>query len=323
MKDVDEKALKNLERYFTRGAYSKVTLRRWMEIAKEYLIFLENNGKTVDDIGDLLNSEGKVVRREEFGMNEFLDTKTKFSARYMNYLCHAMKTVYEAWDKHFPIPNKKFPKMSTEPRRVLLKKEQMLKMAGVAKQMWLESIKKNPGDIQGLRDYCMVLINIECGARRYQISLLDCDFYDMKKNVLFIPLAKGGRDTYRNLSSVVRDVLLFYLQKRGGIKTSTKAMFLLKNNEKRITPEVMSYRFQKISKRAGVYVRGVGFHAPRRDKTKRLADGGLREDEINDAMGWKKGSKMSHIYINLDQEEVQRKAFEADTIFKRKQEETI
>ncbi len=39
---------------------------------------------------------------------------------------------------------------------------------------------------------------------------------------------------------------------------------------------------------------------------------------MNDVMGWKRGSKMSHIYGELDQTEIQNKATDADNIFKRR-----
>lgn len=323
MKEVNEKYLRTLQGYFKRSGYTKNTMKRWTEIAVQYISFLEQNGRTVDDIGDLLNSEGKVVKKEEFGMREFLDTKTRFSTGYMNYLCHAMKTIYEAWEKHFPIPNKKFPKVSGEPKRVVLREEQLGILIKTAQRMWLESVAKDDKDINGLRDYCMVLISVDCGARRYQINQLDCDSYDVEKNVLLVPPAKGGRKTERVLDATTRNALLFYLQKRRQIQTAEKAMFLKKRSTERITTELMSDAFRAISKRAGVYVKGLGFHAPRRGKTRRLAEGGLREDEINDVMGWKVGSRMSHVYINIDQDEVQRKAAEADKFFKKSDKKDI
>jgi integrase len=319
MIDANKKALNELLKYFKRKKYTKMTVDRWTQIAVEYLVFLEKNGKTIDDVGDLLNSEGKVVKKEEFGVKEYLDTKTKYSARYLNYLCHVLKRLYKAWEKHFPIDNEEFPKVSGEPKRLMLTTEQLLKAADAAKAMWLEKIAKHPNDITGLRDYAMVLISIDCGARRIQISEINIGDYDLKKGILFIPAAKGGRDTYRPLSKVVRDVLVFYLKKREKVLTKEKAMFLSNNNERRITVSSMSEIFQAITKRAGVYEKGIGFHAPRRGKSLRLKKAGLSEEERNDVFGWKTGSKMSHIYGELDHAEVQKKAADADTILKQKQ----
>jgi len=316
MKEIDEKALTALMNYFKRRKYSKNTMIRWVETAKQFILFLEQNGRTIDDIGDLLNSEGKVVKKEEFGMREYLDTKTKFSASYMNNLCHAMKRMYKAWEKHFPIDNDDFPKVSGEPKRIVLEDSQLEAMMDMAQKMWLESVKKGSNDFTGFRDYCMIVLSIDCGMRRFQLSQLDCDSYDIEKNILTVPPAKGGRETKRVLSRTSRNVLLFYLQKRNQIDTKEKALFLKEHSNTRITPELMSDVLKKISKRAGVYVKGLGFHAPRRSKVKRLAES-MREDETNDVMGWKKGSKMSHIYIHSDQSEVQRKATESDSFFKK------
>lgn len=317
VKEADEKALKTLQKYCSRRKYTKNTVDRWMEIATEYLLFLEGNDRTVDDVGDLLNSEGKVVRREEFGVKEFLDTKTAFSARYLNYLCHVLKRLYTAWEKNFPIPSEEFPKVSKEPVRLVLTSEQMLKMAEGAKQMWLERVAKNLDDLCGLRDYCMVLISIDCGARRYQISQLNVEHFDEKKGTLFVPSAKGGRDTIRVLSKMTRSALVYYMKKRSRLQITEKALFLLDNNRGRISLARMSAQFVRISKRVGVYQKGVGFHSARRGKTIRLAEGGLREDEINDVMGWKTGSRMSHTYITMDQSVVQEKAAKVDTLLEK------
>ncbi len=322
MLEQDTKAFKVLLKYFLRKKYTKVTVNRWSQIAVEYLVFLEKHNKSIDDIGDLLNSEGRVVKKEEFGAKDFIDTKTKYSASYLNYLHHVLKRFYKAWEKHFPIENDDFPKLSGEPKRPFLNEEQLLKTADAAKEMWLEAVKKNPDDITGLRDYAMVLISIDTGARRIQISELNIDNYDYETSILFVLRAKGGRDTFRPLSKMTRDVLVFYLRKRKALDTKDKAMFLMKDNERRITVSSMTDRLRAIAERAGVYQNGIGFHAPRRGKSLRLKQSKkFSEEEINEVFGWKKGSKMSHIYGQLDQTELQRKAADVDTILKKRKED--
>ena len=323
MIDANKKALNSLLKYFQRRKYAKMTVNRWTQIAVEYIVFLEQNAKSIDDIGDLLNSEGKVVKKEDFGAKEFIDAKTKYSARYLNYLCHVLKRLYKAWDKHFPIDNEEFPKVSGDPKRLMLTDEQLLKLRDTAKAMWLEKVGKHPDNITGLRDYCMVLISIDCGARRIQISQLNIEDYDLKKGTLFIPAAKGGRDTYRPLSRLTKDVIIFYLKKRMALPTKEKAMFLLDNNERRITVWSMTEALRYVLKRADMYEKGMGFHAPRRGKSLRLKKGKMSDEEINDVFGWKVGSKMSHIYGQLDQTDVQQRAANVDTILKRKENKTI
>jgi len=318
MIEANKKALSELLKYFKRKKYTDMTVKRWTQIAIEYLVFLEKNGRTIDDVGDLLNSEGKVVKKEEFGVKDYVDTKTKYSAYYLNYLHHVLKRFYKAWEKHFPIDNDDFPKVSGQPKRVFLTTEQLLKVADAAKSMWLEDVAEHHDSIHGLRDYVMILISIDCGVRRIQISEINIDDYDPGKNILFINFAKGGEDTYRPLSKIVRDVLIFYLKKREKLETKEKAMFLLNNNEQRITVSSMSERIQAITKRAGVYQLGMGFHAPRRGKALRLKKGNMPEEKINKVFGWKKGSKMSHIYGEYDQAEVQQEASKIDTILKQK-----
>ena len=316
MKDVNRQALKNLFKYFARRKYTKETVKRWTGIAMQYVVFLEKHGRTVDDIGDLLNSEGRVVGRETFGVKEFLDTKTQYEASYVNYLCHVLKRFYIAWYKHFPIPNEEFPKVKKEPERPILTTEEILKIQESARKMWIQREEVNSEDILGLRDYCMILIGIDCGPRRYQISQLNCEHYSNKDGTLFVPAAKGGRDTTRVLSEITKNALRYYLERRKKIDASTKAMFLLPTKE-RVTTSAMSDRFAATCKDAGVYSRGIGFHALRRGKVWRLKKAKFTEEEINDIMGWKRGSKMSHIYGELDQTELQQRVAETDDIFKR------
>jgi integrase len=312
VKECDEKALKDLLRYFERKKYSMDTKQRWREIAVDFINFLEKNGRTVDDVGDLLNSEGKVVARESFGAKEYLDTKTRYEASYLNYLCNVLKRFYIGWEKHFPIPNEEFPKGKGEPNRPMLSSEQLLSIAREAKKLWLERTGIDPNDMIGLRDYSMILISLDCGARRIQIRNLNVEHFDGGKGLLLIPSAKGGRNTERVLSEVTKNVLAYYVEKRKLIETKENAMFIMSDGA-RVSSSAMNERFREIRIRAGILEKGIGFHAPRRGKTWRLKKGGLTEEEINDAMGWKIGSRMSHIYGQLSQAEVQQKAASVDT----------
>jgi len=317
MKDADEQALKLLLKYFARKKYSSETVKRWTVTAVEFIVFLEHHGKTVDDIGDLLNSEGKVVQREPFGVKDFFDTKAKYEASYLNNLHHVLKRFYIAWERHFPISNEEFPKVKKEPKRPTLATEDILKIAEAARDVWIERTELHSADLVGLRDYTIMLIGIDCGARRYQISKINAEHYDHKKGTLFIPAAKGGRNTKRVIADEVKNVLVYYLQRRLKIDTTEPAMFLSMDG-KRMGIDAMKERFRIICKKAGVYEIGIGFHVFRRAKVWRMKKAGFTEEEINDVMGWKIGSRMSHVYGALDQEEVQQKAADADSIFKAK-----
>ena len=317
MKEIDKKALDELLKYFKRRKYTSETVKRWTLIAIEYLVFLEAKGRTINDIGDLLNSEGKVVRREPFGVKDFLDIKSDYEASYLNYLCRVLKRFYTAWEKHFPLPDEDFPKAKKEPKRVLLTTVQILQMVQTARQIWLKRVKTDPNDIIGLRDYTLILLGVDCGPRRYQLNRLDCTFYNFKKKILFIPAAKGGRDTPRVLSRPVAGVLEYYLAKRKLTYPKQKAMFLALDGT-RMGLSSMSDQFAMIREAAGVHVKGAGFHSLRRAKVLRMKEAKLTEEEMNDVMGWKRGSKMSHIYGELDLSKVQKKATDLDTIFNKK-----
>jgi integrase len=301
-------------KYFARKKYSPNTVKRWAAIVVDFIVFLERNGKTVDDVGDLLNSEGKVVSKEPFGAKDYLDTKTKYEASYVLYLHHVLKRFYTAWEKHFPIDNEDFPKVKKQPKRLIFTTEQVMKIAEEAKKMWIEAEEIDKNDMIGLRDYSMILINIETGARREQISKLDCEYFDSGKGTLVIPEAKGGRRTTRVLNEVLKNVLAYYMAKRKMFQIRETAMFLLADKETRVTPSAMSERFKEIRERAGVHMKGAGFHADRREKTLRLKKLKYSDERINDVLGWKEGSKMSHIYGALDQTEVQQQAAKDDDI---------
>ena len=322
MKEINKKALDELLKYFKRKKYTHETVKRWTLIAIEYLVFIEAKGRTIDDIGDLLNSEGRVVRHEPVGVKDFLDIKSDYEASYLNYLCRVLKRFYTAWEKHFPIPDEDFPKAKKEPTRVLLTTVQVLQMARTARQIWLKRVRTDPDDITGLRDYTLILLGVDCGARRYQLSRMDCRFYDFEKKILFIPAAKGGRDTSRVLSRSVADVLEYYLAKRKMAFPKQRAMFLSQDGT-RMGLSSMSDQFAMIREAAGVHVKGAGFHSLRRAKVLRMKEAKLTEEEMNDVMGWKRGSRMSHIYGELDSSEVQKKATDLDTIFNKKDKDLM
>ena len=150
---------------------------------------------------------------------------------------------------------------------------------------------------------------------------LNVDGHNDEKGTLFVPAAKGGRDTVRVLCETTKNALRFYLVKRKEMETKTNAMFL-KNTKVRISKSMLSERLVFILKKAEVYEKGCGYHSFRRAKVWRLKKAGFTEEEINDIMGWKRGSKMSHIYGELDQTEVQMKAADADDIFKSNNSDT-
>lgn len=337
MDKADERALKELERYFLRKKFEPTTIRRWMQIAKEFLIFLEAHGRTVKDIGNTLNDAGKIMKKEKFGISDFIESKIKYDAGFLAYLCRTIRRFYKAWEKNYPLESEDFPKVKKAPKRIMFTTTELLSLIDTAEEAW-----KERNDYIGFRDYIMILINADTGARRKQIRMLDVEHFNQSKNTLFIPLAKGGRDTTRILSDIVTGPLTQYIEMRKKIKVDCKeetclqeqcalwnkeyqkcdliAMFL-DHSGKRIRPTAMSERFRELREKAGIDKKGAGFHAPRRGKTLRLKKGKLTEEEINDAMGWKEGSRMSHIYGALDQEEVQKKAHEADQMFKKEEED--
>ena len=311
----DERAQRELERYFLRKKFEPTTIRRWMQIARELLIFLEEHSRTIADLGNILNDAGKIIKKEKFGISDFIESKIEYDAGYLAYLCRTIRRFYKAWEKNYPLESEDFPKSKKAPKRLMFTTTELLSLIDTAEEVW-----KERGDYIGFRDYIMILINADTGARRQQIRMLDIEHFKPSKKTLFIPLAKGGRDTTRILSDIAVEPLTQYIEERKKIESDCEAMFL-DHSGKRIGPTAMSERFWKIREKAGIDKKGAGFHAPRRGKTLRLKKGKLTEEEINDAMGWKEGSRMSHIYGALDQEEVQKKAHEADKMFKKEKED--
>lgn len=311
----NERALRELERYFLRKKFEDTTTKRWLQIAREFLIFLEEHGRTIEDLGNTLNDAGKITRKEKFGISDFIESKIDYDASYLAYLCRTIRRFYKAWEKNYPLESEDFPKIKKAPKRITFTTTELLQLIDTAEEVW-----KDRNDYIGFRDYIMVLINADTGARRQQIRMLDIEHFKPSKKTLFIPLAKGGRETTRILSDIAVGPLIQYIEERKKIETDCEALFL-DHSGKRIGPTAMSERFRELREKAGIDKKGAGFHAPRRAKTLRLKKGKLTREEINDAMGWKEGSQMSHIYGTLDQEEVQKKAHEADKIFKKDEED--
>lgn len=307
----DEHAFRDLKRYFLRKKFENTTTKRWLQIAREFLVFLEEHGKTVDNLGNTLNDAGKTIKKEQFGISDFIESKIAYDASYLAYLCRTIRRFYKVWEKNYPLETEDYPKAKKAPKRIILTTTELLLLIDTAEEAW-----KEREDYIGFRDYIIILISADTGARRQQIRMLDVEHFNSSKKTLFIPLAKGGRDTTRLLSDIVVGPLTQYVKVRKEMESDCNALFL-DHSRKRMGPTAMSERLRELRKKAGIDKKGAGFHAPRRGKTLRLKKGKLTEEEINDAMGWKEGSKMSHIYGALDQEEVQKKAYDADKMFKK------
>ena len=169
----------------------------------------------------------------------------------------------------------------------------------------------------------MVFISADTGSRRIQLQRLNREHFTDLKTLKIPPSFKGGRLTERKLRKETVKYLEKYIKLRadklGG--DLVKSALFIDKSKKRISPEAMNYGFNKIKAKAGIDKK-TGFHGFRRSKTTRLHKGGLSEIEITRIMGWKEGSKEPHIYAQLDQDEIQNKAVDADELMSEKEDDS-
>lgn len=293
------KPLQKLEEGFNRKSFSDVTRKRWKRYAQDFLQWLKKQNI-------------KFSQADSEAIKQYMSyKKRKLSGNSMKTLYYILKELYKLWDKKWSLDKADIPKGQMEPHRPFFNIDETKKIRDTAVKMY-----NKKQDFVRLRNLALVMVGSETGSRRIQIHRLNRESYQGQRK-LYIPSSyKGGRGTTRILSKKCVKILKKYMdvsKRRIENCTENTPLFIgLSNN--RLSPEAMNGALNKIKDKAGVDKPKAGFHAFRRGKTTRLHNAGLSEMEINRVMGWKEGSRQSHTYAQLDEEQVQKKAYQADEL---------
>lgn len=304
----ERKEIERLKESFDSKHLSDITKRRWLYLAHEFLDFIDKK-----------NIKLKNIKSDHVLSYLASKRKTGVTGNAMRTTYYSLKSLFRLWGKKKVFEElEDFVPRGREPERPYFTVDETRMMLKAGREYYIDR-----GDFIGLRDLTMLMVSIDTGSRRIQLHRLNREHFTKEKTLKIPPSFKGGSWTERQLRKETIKFLNLYIAERKnrlGDDLQKKALFLDKSN-KRISPEAMSYSFKKIREKAKIDKPRAGFHGFRRSKTTRLHEGGLSEIEIVKIMGWKEGSKEPHIYAQLDQNKVQKKGFDADSLMNEEEEE--
>lgn len=247
----------------------------------------------------------KKIPWEKANCDDFMNflSEIKACGNTKATMFYAMRTIFQIWGKKWTLDKAEAPKKSA-PNRPFYTLEEINKIVKTADKI-------------DYRSAVLVRVARDCGCRRAAMrEILKNDFIDGEKPLLKIPAVKKGNPITMPIREDTAEAIRKLL-----IKRKDKNPYLFVENDHQCGLVQMSNIFTKVAKLAGVYKDGAGIHAARRGKVTRLVNAGMHEVKITSALGWQEGSKMVHVYAQLDQSEIQNEAASLDPVFNEKKKE--
>ena len=232
-----------------------------------YLNFLSLSEETkyqylrvVDDF--LYQSGGNLTRDSVL---RYMRKHEPKSGTYRRWIMYILKSLFENAKVEWPFAKRELPKLS-KPYQPHLRVADAEKLIGVAKSSPL--------------DHVLVRLDAVTGARRKELSEVLVD--DYSRPYIRIRTAKGGEERIRTLDPDTCNAFSVYLKQR---RSSSPYMFVSAQGVP-LTPQTLSVRFRRLAQQVG-FKKGTGWHAVRRGVVTWLFEGGMREREIQELIGWK------------------------------------
>jgi len=209
-----------------------------------------------------------------------------YKGNYLRFAFYGLKTYFEFLKRPF-LDKHDLPK-TNEPERPYLKPDEMNKLLEVSKH--------------NLRDHLIIRLATILGCRRIELEKLQIEDIDLKEGTIKVRTAKHGKTRTRLLDDETIKLLKEYLKNR-----KRGSLFGL-------SPRELSRIFEKYSKIARIWRKGIGFHSLRRGLTTALHKRGMSTKELQELLGWK-SIVMPSIYIQLEPLEVDEKAKKLHPLF--------
>lgn len=251
--------------------------------------------RIVDDY--LYQSDGNLTRDSVLG---YMRKHKSKSGTYRRWIMYILKSLFENAKVEWPFAKRELPKLS-KPSQPYLRVEDAEKLIAVAK-------KSSP------LNYALVRLDVVTGARRKELASVLLE--DYSRPHIRIRTAKGGEERVRTLDPETCDTLDAYLRQR---RSKSLSLFVSSQGTP-LTTQTLSKRFQALAKSAG-FKKGTGWHSLRRGVTTWLFEGGMRERELQEALGWK-SAVMPGKYVQLVAGEIEEKVIAIHPFFKRGDEDS-
>ena len=269
------------------------------ELYSQYASYLEFLGlasesqyqylRIVDDY--LYQSDGNLTRDSVLKYMRKYESK---SGTYRRWIMYILKSLFENAKVEWPFAKREIPKLS-KPFQPYLKVEDAEKLLVIAKE-------------SSLLDYALIRVDAVTGARRRELANVLLE--DYTRPHIRIRTAKGGEERVRTLDAGTCNALDAYIKKR---RSKSLALFVSPQGTP-LTTQTLSIHFKALAKSAG-FKKGTGWHSLRRGVTTWLFQGGMRERELQEALGWK-SPVMPGRYVQLVAGDVEKRVVATHPFFK-------
>ena len=260
-----------------------------------YLDFLglaeESKYRYLRIVDDYLYESSGVLTRDT--VQRFMRKYESKSGTYRRWIMYVLKSLFENVEVKWPFVKRELPKLS-RPNTPYLKVAEVERLLEIARPSSL--------------DYALIRLDAATGARRKELSEVRVE--DYSRPYIRIRTAKSGEERTRTLDPDTCNAIDKYIKQR---RSKATYMFVSAQGIP-LTPQTLSIRFKKLAVRAG-FKSGTGWHSIRRGVVTWLFKGGMRERELQDALGWKSPT-MPAKYIQLVAGEVEEKVKAAHPFFK-------
>jgi site-specific recombinase XerD len=274
----------NFRRYLKRRNYSRHTVKYYLSILKQYVIWLavpleQATSDQMDQYVDYLHSK----RMEPASINLYLAIIRVFYS-YLKYKenINVLNPVKSGYRLRTP---KALPRFLKEPEVEVL----------------FDTIK-------GKRDAAMFKLMLRCGLRVEEVANLTMGAIDLKRRRIMVYHGKGSKDRMVYMSDDARDALVAYLKQRSHYRI--KKIFLVEKGTyrgKAISVRGIQKRIEYYAKKSGIK---VSCHRLRHTMATQLLNAEAEVETIQDLLGhnW---ITTTQRYCRISNVKVQRDYFKA------------
>ena len=155
---------------------------------------------------------------------------------------------------------------------------------------------------KGLRDSAMLEVLYSCGLRASELTSLRMSDLFFGEGYIRV-IGKGDKQRLVPISSVARDKIQCYLEKRREIRTSDDAVFL-NNRGTRLTRVMLFTIIRQAARRAGI-TKHISPHTFRHSFATHLLEGGASIRQVQEMLGHE-SILTTEIYTHLDSSHLRR-----------------
>jgi site-specific recombinase XerD len=271
--------------------YSKLSIPVLLQAAKQFLKWMEANGKTSTE--QISGEDGTNYinhLRQAIGVR----TGKALSGSYINKQIQALKLL-----------SKYMRETGKSPVGFVLERME----ASKAKPTWLTKAEIEslydaiPNSLLSIRDKAMLAVFYGCGLRLNEGASLETD--DVKENRKLLHVRKGKRSKERLVPIAEKNheeirLYLDYARPLMVADMQTTAFFIDANKGKGLTKQSLYVRLKKLAKKAGIK-KAIGVHTLRHSIATHLLQSGMKLERIKEFLGHA-DLDSTQIYTHLSKE---------------------